>query len=317
MIEPEVLVIVFVKVPYQVEMPGGIINLNDRVMVDDKIDKVDGSFGMAYVKVAQLSLLHFLVYFVNPNWDAVSIDDAKYVNETLEEANKRDRLYLEQSKSFAIAAALDAASIEYEVSNRINYVAYISSESKTDLKVGDNILKCGDADINEPNEVRKIIESKKVGEKIDFVVERDGKEVKAYAKSFDYEGSKIVGITILTTFDISSDVKVAISSRSSEAGPSGGMMMALSIYNAVTHQDLTHGKTIVGTGTINLDGTVGEIGGVKYKLIGAVNNGADVFLVPAENYKEAMEVKKKKGYNIEIVRIEKLQDAINYLEGLS
>ena len=92
--------------------------------------------------------------------------------------------------------------------------------------------------------------------------------------------------------------------------------MALMTYNALTKQDLTHGKNIVGTGTINLDGTVGEIGGVKYKLMGAVRKNADVLLVPEGNYEEAMKVKKDKGYDIDIVSVKKLSDAINYLEGL-
>ena len=92
--------------------------------------------------------------------------------------------------------------------------------------------------------------------------------------------------------------------------------MTLMTYNSLTKQDLTYGKKIVGTGTISLDGSVGEIGGVKYKLMGAVNNKADIFLVPEGNYEEAMKVKEDKKYDIEIVKVTKLQDAIDYLEGL-
>ena len=81
-------------------------------------------------------------------------------------------------------------------------------------------------------------------------------------------------------------------------------------------QDLTHGKDIVGTGTISLDGSVGEIGGVEYKVIGAVKEGAEIFLVPEGNYKEAVEVKKEKGYDIEIVSVKTFNDAVTYFEGL-
>ena len=92
--------------------------------------------------------------------------------------------------------------------------------------------------------------------------------------------------------------------------------MALMIYNAVTEQDLTHGKKIVGTGTIALDGTVGAIGGVKYKVMGAASEKADIFLVPADNYEEALDVIEEKGYNMDVVSVSNLKDAINYLEGL-
>ena len=52
-------------------------------------------------------------------------------------------------------------------------------------------------------------------------------------------------------------------------------MMSLAIYNALTNNDLTKGRLIVGTGTIDENGKVGEIDGVKYKLKSAVNKKAD------------------------------------------
>jgi PDZ domain-containing protein len=74
---------------------------------------------------------------------------------------------------------------------------------------------------------------------------------------------------------------------------------------------------IVGTGTIDIDGKVGEIGGVKYKLKGAIKNDADIFFVPnGKNYEEAIKLKKKHGYDIKIVGVSTLDDAISYLENL-
>lgn len=94
-------------------------------------------------------------------------------------------------------------------------------------------------------------------------------------------------------------------------------MTALSIYNMLTEEDLTKGHTIVGTGTIELDGTVGSIGGVKYKLAGAVKKKAEIFLVPAgENYEEALELQKKEQYDIQIIPIGHIDDALEYLENL-
>lgn len=91
--------------------------------------------------------------------------------------------------------------------------------------------------------------------------------------------------------------------------------MALSIYGNLTNQDLTNGKTIVGTGTIDIDGNVGSIGGVKYKLIGAVKNKADIFIVPnGENYDEAIKIKKEKNYKIKIIGVSTLKEAINELK---
>ena len=311
-----IIVCTFVKLPYQVEMPGGTIDLSNRVKVNGEKVEVDGTFNMAYVSVVQGSIPYLLLGAILPDWDVVKSSDVTYEGETIEEANKRDRLYLEQSKDYAIVTAMDAAGLDYEITDRINYVAYISTEADTTLKIGDDIISCDGTEVMDIQSVKSIINSKNAGDEISFVVLRDGKEKEATAKIYEEDDSLYVGISSITTVDIKSDIDVEINTKLSESGPSGGMMMALMTYNALTKQDLTHGKNIVGTGTINLDGTVGEIGGVKYKLMGAVRKNADVLLVPEGNYEEAMKVKKDKGYDIDIVSVKTLSDAINYLEGL-
>ena len=91
-------------------------------------------------------------------------------------------------------------------------------------------------------------------------------------------------------------------------------MMALSIYTKISDNDIVKGRKIAGTGTIEADGTVGEIDGIKYKIMGASKNKIDIVLVPSANYKEAIEVKEKYNYDIEIVKIDTFSDAIKYLE---
>ena len=94
-------------------------------------------------------------------------------------------------------------------------------------------------------------------------------------------------------------------------------MTTLAIYDSLIEKDLTKGLKIVGTGTIDIEGNVGEIGGVKYKLKGVVNNKADIFFVPnGKNYEDAIKIKKEKGYNIKIVGVSTLDEAIEYLENL-
>ena len=304
------------RLPYDVNMPGGLIDLSDRVEVNGEDVEIDGTFNMAYVSSVTGSIPHILLSFVIPDWDVVPTSQTTYENESVEDARKRSKLYLEQSKDYATAVAFDVAKIPYEVSNKLNYVAYIDSKARTTLKVGDDILEMNGEKVEDINVMSSLIQELEVGSKINFLVDRDGKKVKATAKTNEEDGKKYVGISAITTFDMKSDIDIDITTKSSESGPSGGLMMTLMVYNAVTKQDLTNGKDIVGTGTINLDGSVGEIGGVKYKVMGAVKEGAEIFLVPEGNYKEAIDVKKEKGYDIEIVSVKTFSDAVNYLEGL-
>ena len=74
------------------------------------------------------------------------------------------------------------------------------------------------------------------------------------------------------------------------------------------------GDVIAGTGTMELDGKVGEISGVKYKLIGAVKKGADVFIVPTNNYEEALSVKQENNYDIEIIEASTFKEAVEKLK---
>ena len=94
-------------------------------------------------------------------------------------------------------------------------------------------------------------------------------------------------------------------------------MLALSIYNAITSEDITHGFKVAGTGTIDIEGNVGEIGGIKYKIMGAVRNKMDLVFVPTTNYDEAIKVKKEHNYDIDIIKVNTFEEALNYLNNLS
>ena len=91
------------------------------------------------------------------------------------------------------------------------------------------------------------------------------------------------------------------------------LIIKLQSHNALTEDDITKGLNIVGTGSIDSEGNVLEIGGVKYKVLAAEKNKADIFMVPKENYEEAMKVKKNRNLKVKIVEVSTLQDAIDYL----
>ncbi|MDN5312485.1 MAG: Lon-like protease, partial [Thermoanaerobacteraceae bacterium] len=97
-------------------------------------------------------------------------------------------------------------------------------------------------------------------------------------------------------------------------GPSAGSMFALEILNQLSPEDLTKGKKIAGTGTISLNGDIGEIGGIQQKVVAAHRDGAEIFFAPEKNAKDAMEAAKKLG--IKVVSVKKLDDILDYLSKL-
>jgi len=133
---------------------------------------------------------------------------------------------------------------------------------------------------------------------------------------YEEDGKVLIGITLVSTIDVETEKDVSFKYKGTESGASGGLMSALEIYNRITEYDLTKGKKISGTGTISLDGKVGEIAGVKYKLAGAVRKKADVFIVPSENYEEAIKLKEKNKYDIIIIEADTFENVVNTLKKL-
>ena len=101
-------------------------------------------------------------------------------------------------------------------------------------------------------------------------------------------------------------------------GPSGGLLQTLSIFNRLTETDYTHGKKISGTGTIDIDGSVGAIGGVAQKIYTAFDDNVDIFFCPESNYEEALEAYNKL-YNkerMQLVSVKTFSDAVGYLNNV-
>ena len=103
-----------------------------------------------------------------------------------------------------------------------------------------------------------------------------------------------------------SSVKVSLKNT---GGPSGGLIFTLGLVELLTPEDLIKGRNIAGTGTIESDGTVGPIGGVTEKIIGAKRAGATLLFISTQNCSELP----AKVEGIQVIAVEKIDQAIDYL----
>src|SRR5699024_5685717 len=115
--------------------------------------------------------------------------------------------------------------------------------------------------------VKKIISNKEVDDDITFKIIRDDKEKLVRSKVILDNNTKVIGVVIITEYDYNKNPEVDIKFKDSESGASGGLMLSLTIYNAISGEDIIKGRNIAGTGTISVNGTVGEIDGIKYKIM--------------------------------------------------
>lgn len=312
-----VLIICIWPLPYYIYTGGGIIDLDNRISVENEnLEK--GSFNLAYVKNIKATIPTYLLSYLL-NWDIESIGNYQIdSNETNEDIWKRERLYLKESIDNAVINAYKLANEPIEIKNEVYRILSIDENAKTDLKINDAILKINNIVIDSYDTLKNIVNSFSVDEKVNILVLRDDKEVSCYAKIIEKEEEKKLGIYLIKSYDYECKRKIDLSFSKQEGGSSGGFMLSLAIYNRLIEKDLTKGLKIVGTGTINSEGFVGSIDGVKYKLKGAEKEKADIFFVPAgRNYEEAIKEKEKNNYKIEVVEVKTLLDAINYLESRS
>ncbi|MFB4424086.1 S16 family serine protease [Streptomyces sp. QL37] len=100
-------------------------------------------------------------------------------------------------------------------------------------------------------------------------------------------------------------------------GPSAGLFFSLGIIDKLSDNgsggNLTGGRTIAGTGTIEADGTVGPVGGVSLKTQAARRDGATVFLVPKAECKQA---KAERPDGLRLISVTTLESAVSSLRAL-
>lgn len=308
-----ITIIFSVKLPYTIDAPGGYINVTEKVDISNAYES-EGTFNMAYVSGIDATIPTLVYALINPNWDVSKNKDILLENDTVEDLFFRNKLALKEANNNAIIVAYSKAGREYDIKKRDFYIAYLDKAADTNLQVGDLITQVDGKTITSKEEIADIISKKNIGETIEFNVSNNNKEQKKTATVQNMNDSKVVGIVVYEILELDTNPKIEIKNEKSESGPSGGLMTALAVYNALIEEDITKGNTIVGTGTIDSQGNVGSIGGVKYKLLGAVKNKAKIFIVPnGENYSEALELKEKNNYDIEIVGVSTFEETLNFL----
>lgn len=311
------LVVLNYPLDYSIMVSGGTININDRIEIDSS-NSSKGSFNLAYVTELRGTLPSVVLSYVIPDWTRVPLEDYQASSkESTQDITTRSKVYLEYSKQAAIKVAYEAAGMSFNISDNKFYIVYKSEETEGDIQIGDILLNVEGKKIQTLEEFKSIIDSKNIGDNLNLTILRNEKEKQISVKIKEIEGQKLAGISILNLYNYETYPKINLKFKNNESGSSGGLMLTLAIYDKLTEEDLTKGLKIVGTGTIDFNGIVGQIDGVKYKLKGAVKAGADVFLAPSgKNYKDCVELKQKENYDIKIIEVKDFKGAIDSLKKL-
>jgi PDZ domain-containing protein len=167
--------------------------------------------------------------------------------------------------------------------------------------------------VKTPGDVITAMAGHKPGDTVAFSIRRVGAARVVTVKTIPEPATDraVVGITLRPAVDIHLPVDVRIDAGD-VGGPSAGLAFALGILQELG-RNIVRGHKIAATGEILPDGSVGSIGGVKQKTIGARQAHVDAFLVPAgDNAQEA----KRYAHGLRIIAVKNFPQALRALATL-
>lgn len=317
------LLLIFIKLPYYVTMPGTAQDLKPLVHVENR-DEDEGELMLTTVRMGRANAISYLLAHIRSFYELYPLDEIKQEGETDEEYTMRQFQLMEQSKEAAIVVAYKKAGKPVSYKAKGVYVMSVVPHMPAygRLKVGDRIVEIDGKKMDTSEQMVQYIRTKKKGDNVRIMFER-GKKKKVATFTlmpFPHDPKQIgIGISLATDYDVVTNPPVRINSEQI-GGPSAGLMFSLEIYNQLVDDDITKGHKIAGTGTININGEVGPIGGISQKIVAADKEGAEIFFAPNENgaadsnYREAVKTAKEIGTKMKIVPVDTFDDAVRYLE---
>lgn len=304
-----------IRLPYVLIAPGDAQSV-------ERVVKIDGA--QTFPHRGQLVLLTVSVSSDRPNafavlsgWldentDVVPEDDVLQGKSRAED-QRLSKLEMADSQMTAKRVALERLGYTVPVSGTGAAVTGVQKGAPAEgkLKVGDVITAVDGQPVTLSEQVRPIVRSRPPGQPVTLTVDRNGSPLEVTvatraAESGPCPGSAQIGVVSRTRnekFDFPIDVKIDTGKIS---GPSAGLAFTLTIIDELTPSDLTAGKKVAVTGTIEPGGAVGPIGGVQQKAVTADRAGARLFLVPMAELRDA----RAHAGDMKVVGIRTLDDAL-------
>lgn len=325
------------SVPYAAQGPGPVFDVLSKVdgkeiiavsgsRADGEVSK--GELDMTTVAVQHnLSLPQAIGLWLDPENDIVPIEAIFPPGQTQEQVEEDNKAAFTESEANATSAALRHLGLPTEVS-----VAYTVPDSPVHNKLHENdvIVAVDGAAVSSPEEVRDAVAKHAPGDRVTLTVRpADVGKPKAQAHGTDGtdaapaqadekpiqltvalaqhpDNAKVAMLGVGMGTQLAGDTKVEYQ-LSGIGGPSAGLMMTLGVIDKLSPGDLTGGRHIAGTGTIDAVGKVGEIGGIGHKISAARKAGAELFFVPAGNCVEARGADRG---DMKLVKVSALNDAL-------
>jgi PDZ domain-containing protein len=312
-----------IRLPYVQLAPGGAEPINQLLEVPAKYEHPPkGSFLLTTVSlVSDVRALDLVRDYFDPDIVVIS-RKAIFGTSSKTQYNQQAAQDMDDSKQNAVVLAL--RTLGYDVPEHgdgalVGALASGNVPAKGQLAPGDVITAVDATPAKLADDAIHALQRHKPGETVALTVtSKDGTvthpSIRLGSRTESSCSVAVVtaavpclGVTLSTKnhkFDYPFDVKI---DTSGVGGPSAGLAFALALIDELTPGELTGGSNVAVTGTIDINGTVGDVGGVVQKTAAVRRSGARLFLVPPGEYAEA---RKHAGKHLKVVQVTTLDDAL-------
>jgi PDZ domain-containing protein len=256
----------------------------------------DGNLFQLTVRRDEATALIYLWSYIDNSFDLYPREVILPKGVTPQELSEISIQNMKTSENVAIAVALK--NLNYDIDSKGDGVLVVGilddSPVKGKLLKGDLLTTINDEQIFSASEFIATLRKYDIGETVTIGLTReiDGIDTEISISTeliehIEYSNEPMVGFlatTVNERFDFPFEIDIK---TGNVGGPSAGLMMALNVYNNLIPNDITNSLIIAGTGTIEIDGSVGPVGGIRQKVIAAKRAGSELILVPTANYEEA------------------------------
>ena len=304
--------------PYVTYQPGFTIDVlgeddgEERIQVSGtKAWRDEGQLRFTTVFVTQpdtdVNLFELMGAWLDPDAAVYPYGAVYAPGETDRSSERQGAQEMASSQDTAIAVAL--TELGHDVQTPVVQRVTPGSPSEGMLRAGDELVAINGKPVETVLDAGEAVAATPKGEPVEVRYRRDDAARTVTVEREMIDGHSRIGIVMRTEFDFPFEVEVDIDPEI--GGPSAGLMFSLAVYDTLTRGSLTGGETVAGTGTIELDGSVGPIGGIDQKIAAARDDGASLFLVPPDNCADAVDSPRG---DVQLVRAETMREALEAIK---
>ncbi|WP_438444228.1 YlbL family protein [Gorillibacterium sp. sgz5001074] len=323
-------VLTFYPLPYFLKTPGSAEQVKTRVTVADSrwTEKGDFLFTTVFQHVKPGILEYAFVRLTEDYTETVPVEQAIGNVSDVDAYQQLTEWMRVDSEASSVLAAYHylGKPIQVEQTGVIIRSFLPNAPAAKSLHEGDIIIAADGKPVKTVQDLAGQLKGKKKGDTVLLQIKRGSKTVEANVPVIELDsenGTPRLGIGFYHAQVQKAVPDLPIRFRLDDiGGPSAGLMLSLDIVSKLEQKDYTRGRKIAGTGTIDADGNVGQIGGIRFKLVAASREGAEYFLVPKDmgetdsNQKDAEQFLRSYSTSMKLVPVGTLKEAADFLAAL-